>query len=251
MQTLRFKPLAAFAAAACLLTLGGCANLNDGLNGVAGQLNKAYSQAMAGTGLSGTNNETGANGPSGPIYSPISGGNRLQDLFAHQDRQKANYGQIPWPRVALTYMTYGENLPCWTVRATIWNDAKHSHNETFKVCTDHPIEVTNMTGDRGQLQEFPLISKLEKAQAIGVPNTGDNRTTGPLPPRNPFAVQVGSNQGLGQPNLLRARMEQVNARIAYVSGYLGVDQGSVISGMEEFRDYRMWIAGFDPSGRQK
>ncbi|RQT03165.1 hypothetical protein DF051_38440 [Burkholderia contaminans] len=225
--------------------LAGCANGMPDVNGLVSKANSAVEGAISSvTGGSGGN-------AAGPVYTPISGGNTLSGLFAGQNQQKANYGQIAYPRVALEYLSFGADQPCWKVRATIWRGPKQSHDEVFQVC-DAPIVVRDAVGQSGQLNPQGIIDKIDGTRApMNVSNTGDQRTRGPLPPLRPMSVQLANTGPMFQANPLQVRLDAINARIAYVSGYVPLGDTSAMSVVSSaFYDYRMWIYRFDPAGNR-
>lgn len=225
--------------------LAGCANGMPDVNGLVSKANSAVEGAISSvTGGSGGN-------AAGPVYTPISGGNTLSGLFAGQNQHKANYGQIAYPRVALEYLSFGADQPCWKVRATIWRGPKQSHDEVFQVC-DAPIVVRDAVGQSGQLNPLGIIDKIDGTRApMNVSNTGDQRTRGPLPPLRPMSVQLANTGPMFQANPLQVRLDAINARIAYVSGYVPLGDTSAMSVVSSaFYDYRMWIYRFDPAGNR-
>jgi len=166
------------------------------------------------------------------------------------DHQSAQQGGLDWPRVALTYKEWGASLPCWTVEARIWTSATASTTEIFRACADAPLTI------KDDLSEEAELNSNARAKATtdlmvglrvrpGKPNTGDDRTTGPTPPREPFNVRT-TRDGVAW----QARKVALSA--AWASGFLRADDlypGP--SGMlTPFRDTRMWIAGFDPTGNR-
>lgn len=177
--------------------LAGCANGMPDVNGLVSKANSAVEGAISSvTGGSGGN-------AAGPVYTPISGGNTLSGLFAGQNQHKANYGQIAYPRVALEYLSFGADQPCWKVRATIWRGPKQSHDEVFQVC-DAPIVVRDAVGQSGQLNPQGIIDKIDGTRApMNVSNTGDQRTRGPLPPLRPMSVQLANTGPMFQANPLQ------------------------------------------------
>ncbi|TAM04917.1 MAG: hypothetical protein EPN70_10150 [Paraburkholderia sp.] len=238
---------AAIAAAFCGL-LGGCANGGPDINGFVQKANSAVESAIGSvTGGSGA----GATAASGPVYTPISGGSSLSGLFAGQNQQRANYGQIPYPRVALDYLTYGANLPCWKIRATIWSSPKRSHDEVFQIC-DAPIVVKDAVGQAGTLNTQAIVDKLDQTRApLNVVNTGEQRTRGPLPPLRAMSVPLASTGPMFQANPLQVRLDAINARIAYIAGYVPLGDSSLMSVVSSaFYDYRIWIWKFEEGGQQ-
>ncbi len=187
---------------------------------------------------------------SGPLYTPISGAGRINGLFKNEDHQSAQQGRLDWPRVALTYKEWGASLPCWTVEARIWTNATASTTETFRACADAPLTIQDDLGEEAELSSNARAKAATDLMVglrvrAGKPNTGDDRTTGPTPPREPFNVRT-TREGVAW----QARKVALSA--AWVSGFLRADDlypGP--SGMlTPFRDTRMWIAGFDPTGNR-
>ncbi|MCF3525240.1 hypothetical protein GUV58_09535 [Stenotrophomonas maltophilia] len=195
---------------------------------------------------------TTANQGSGnqPIYTPISGAGRINGLFKSENHQSAQQGRLDWPRVALTYKEWGTSLPCWTVEARIWTSATASTTETFRACADAPLTIRDDLGEEAELNSNARAKATTDLMVglrvrAGKPNTGDDRTTGPTPPREPFNVRT-TRDGVAW----QARKVALSA--AWVSGFLRADDlypGS--SGiLTPFRDTRVWIAGFDPAGNR-
>lgn len=193
---------------------------------------------------------TGSASATGPLYTPISGAGRINGLFKSENHQSAQQGRLDWPRVALTYTEWGASLPCWTVEARIWTSATASTTETFRACADAPLTIRDDLGEEAELNSNARAKATTDLMVglrvrAGKPNTGDDRTTGPTPPREPFNVRT-TRDGVAW----QARKVALSA--AWVSGFLRADDlypGP--SGMlTPFRDTRMWIAGFDPSGNR-
>ncbi|HFF5964809.1 TPA: hypothetical protein ACGCF6_000119 [Stenotrophomonas maltophilia] len=193
---------------------------------------------------------TGTASATGPLYTPVSGAGRINGLFKSENHQSAQQGRLDWPRVALTFREWGASLPCWTVDARIWTSATASSTETFRACADAPLTIRDDLGEEAELSSnarAKATTDLMVGLRIrpGKPNTGDDRTTGPTPPREPFNVRT-TREGVAW----QARKVALSA--AWVSGFLRADDlypGP--SGMlTPFRDTRMWIAGFDPAGNR-
>ncbi|WP_099526941.1 hypothetical protein [Stenotrophomonas maltophilia] len=187
---------------------------------------------------------------SGPLYTPISGAGRINGLFKNEDHQSAQQGRLDWPRVALTYKEWGASLPCWAVEARIWTSATASTTETFRACADAPLTIRDDLGEEAELNSNARAKATTDVMVglrvrAGKPNTGDDRTTGPTPPREPFNVRT-TREGVAW----QARKVALSA--AWVSGFLRVDD--LYPGpsgiLTPFRDSRMWIAGFDPAGNR-
>lgn len=229
--------------------LAGCANGGSDLNGFVQKANNAVESAIGSV----TGGSGGGASTAGPVYTPISGGHSLSGLFAGQNQQKANYGQIAYPRVALAYLSYGADQPCWKVQATIWKNPKQSHDEVFQIC-DAPVVMNDATGQAGTISDQALGTiayKLDQTRApMNVSSTGEQRTRGPLPPARPMNVALMSASPVGA-NPLQVRLDAINARIAYVSGYVPFGDTSIMSGLSAaFYDYRVWIYKFDPAGNR-
>lgn len=186
----------------------------------------------------------------GPLYTPISGAGRINGLFKNEDHQSAQQGRLDWPRVALTYKEWGASLPCWTVEARIWTSATASTTETFRACADAPLTIQDDLGEEAELNSNARAKATTDLMVglrvrAGKPNTGDDRTTGPTPPREPFNVRT-TRDGVAW----QARKVALSA--AWVSGFLRADD--LYPGpsgiLTPFRDTRVWIAGFDPAGNR-
>ncbi|UXB37576.1 hypothetical protein [Stenotrophomonas maltophilia] len=191
---------------------------------------------------------TSSSSNSSPLYTPISGAGRINGLFKNENHQSAQQGRLDWPRVALTYREWGANHPCWTVEARIWTTPTASTIETFRACADAPLTIQDDLGEEAELNSNARAKATTDLMVglrvrPGKPNTGDDRTTGPTPPREPFNVHT-TRQGVAW----QARKVALSA--AWVSGYLRAeDLYPGPSGiLTPFRDTRMWIAGFDPTG---
>ncbi|WLA28499.1 hypothetical protein [Xanthomonas citri] len=178
----------------------------------------------------------------GGLYTPISGGQTFATLFRNEDHDQAIQGRLQWPRAALTFVEYGRNLPCWTVKATIWTSPTASREETFKTCADAKLTKTNDLGETSTFgRSIGFVGLLNAQPRFGaVPTTGDSRTRGPNPPRLLFQVDVDK--------AMRDKMRDIVINAAWVSGFYG--QGNDLSHTSIFYDYRMWIAGFEPNGNR-
>lgn len=184
------------------------------------------------------------------LYNPLTGAGRINGLFMAEDHQQAQLGRLEWPRVALTFKEWGSSLQCWTVEARIWTNATASTTETFQACADAPLTITDDLGDTAELNHAARI-KATTDLMVGLrvrpnkPNTGDQRTTGPNPPREPFKVRVSRGDVA-----LQAR--KVALSTAWVAGFLRAEDLNPGPGgiLVPFRDTRMWIAGFDADGNR-
>lgn len=204
----------------------------------------------AGQEMVGTKPRSGSHSQAGALYTPISGAGRINGLFKGQDHQAAQMGRLDWPRVALTFRDWGASLPCWTVEARVWTSATASTSETFQACADAPLTIRDDLGEEVELNDNARTKATTDLMvglrvSPGKPNTGDQRTTGPNPPREPLNV-VTSRDGVAE----QARKIALSA--AWVSGYLRAeDLYPGPSGiLTPFRDTRMWIGGFDPAGNR-
>ena len=194
--------------------------------------------------------QAGSRRATGPLYTPISGAGKLAGLYQGENHQQAQMGKLEWPRVALTFTEWGASLPCWTVEARIWTSATASTTETFQACADAPLTLTDDLGDTSELNDNARTKGTADLMVglrvrPGKPNTGEQRTTGPNPPIEPFNVRT-SRDGVAE----QARKIALSA--AWVSGYLRAeDLYPGPSGiLTPFRDVRMWIAGFKPDGNR-
>jgi hypothetical protein len=191
----------------------------------------------------------GSSSGSGPIYTPLSGAGKLPELFKGNNHQAAQAGRLDWPRVALTFTEWGEKLPCWTVEARIWTSPTASSIEAFRACADAPLTDTDDLGEVAELNTSALWKGRDALNGIRVPpskpNTGDQRSTGPNPPAQPFVVNV-SRPGVAD------RAVDVALRVAWVSGFVQTaDLHPGASGLlTPFKDSRLWIAGFKPDGNR-
>jgi len=184
------------------------------------------------------------------LYNPIDGAGRIKGLFSDENHQQAQMGRLEWPRVALTFKEWGASLQCWTVEARIWTTTTASTTETFQACADAPLTITDDLGDTAELNHAARI-KATTDLMVGLrvrpnrPNTGDQRTTGPTPPREPFNVRISRGDVA-----LQAR--KVALSTAWVSGFLRAEDLNPGPGgiLTPFRDTRMWIAGFDAEGNR-
>ena len=204
----------------------------------------------AGERMVGVKPSSGTRTQASPLYTPISGAGRINGLYKNEDHQQAQMGRLEWPRVALTFREWGASLPCWTVEARIWASATASTTETFQACADAPLTIKDDLGEEAELNDNARAKATTDLMVglrvrPGKPNSGDQRTTGPTPPREPFNVQT-SRDGVAE----QARKIALSA--AWVSGYLRAeDLYPGPSGiLTPFRDTRMWIAGFDPAGNR-
>ena len=204
----------------------------------------------AGERMVGAKPRSGTRTQAGPLYTPISGAGRINGLYKNEDHQAAQMGRLDWPRVALTYKDWGASLPCWTVEARIWTSSTASTTETFQACADAPLTIKDDLGEEVELNDNARTKATTDLMVglrvrPGKPNTGDQRTTGPNPPREPFNVAT-SRDGVAE------QARKVALSVAWVSGYLRAeDLYPGPSGiLTPFRDTRVWIAGFDPTGNR-
>lgn len=210
---------------------------------------KDAGKQMVGLPANATANTSSAAG-SVALYNPLTGAGRINGLFKAEDHQQAQLGRLEWPRVALTCKEWGASLQCWTVEARIWTNATSSTTESFQACADAPLTITDDLGDTAELSHAARI-KATTDLMVGLrvrpnkPNSGDQRTTGPSPPREPFNVRVARGDVA-----LQARKVALSA--AWVSGFLRAEDLNPGPGgiLTPFRDTRMWIAGFDPDGNR-
>lgn len=193
-----------------------------------------------------------------PLHTPISGANVLPGLFANDDYTAASKGRLEWPRVAVTWKEFGEQMPCWLGEARVWSSATSSKTESFRLCTS-AIEVKDDLGQSGFLKWqsiSALGTRLRNTELNFTENTGAKRTQGPLPPLKPFGVNIAVKMQPGglhtADNFLRVRYEAIIVRLAWVSGFLRPEDITDTVGMELNRsaDKRLWVAGFDAAGNK-
>lgn len=190
----------------------------------------------------------------GPVYRP-SGRTDFKGLFEGYSVAK-NVPRGRFPRVALTFETYGGSVACWNVRATIWQSARDHHDERFELC-DAPLVSHDDLGATTVMADpsLALRSVITGKHTLSLPGltVTDQRTTGPNPPRVSFDVSFGAST----PNRsnLRAQYNAIISRAMVVSGYVSkADAG----GSDSMRDASragstgqlMWVAGFAPGGNQ-
>lgn len=192
----------------------------------------------------------------GAVYRPISPAHGefpgIFDGFSvHESVRRGHY-----PRVALTFETYGATIPCWKVRATIWQSARNHHDERFELC-DAPLTAKDDLGQPSVIGD-PTLALTGVIQSRHILATSgltviDKRTIGPNPPRTPFNISVGSST----PNagLFLFQYKAILARAMVISGYAAK---SDISGGNAMLSaptagsagQLLWVAGFAPGGDQ-
>jgi hypothetical protein len=174
----------------------------------------------------------------GDAFRPLTpGANELLNMFPAAQSGEASLGHLAWPRVALTFEEYGEHKNCWVTRARIWTDSTSHHDERFEICRNSPVRITDDLGQTGYSMPNDLSARiLEAAQTYPpVPTTGTVGTEGPNPPTALFMRNIPSG-------LIEAQHPVLN-RIFIVTGFRsGIAGGG--------RDYRMWIAGYNPAGNK-
>ena len=172
----------------------------------------------------------------GAVYRPVSpaSGGMFPDIFKGYT-SVGNLGKFP--RVALTFETFGASEACWRTRATIWTSATRHTEETFDLC-NAPLVGKDDLGHTS-VQADPTTSLLlpmsRETFSPGIPVTPD-RTTGPNPPRLPFLLSMNS-----VPNApaLRGQYQALVARAMVISGFANNPQTPLF-----------WIAGFSPDGNR-
>ncbi|MGB3873405.1 MAG: hypothetical protein WA956_12145 [Stenotrophomonas sp.] len=204
----------------------------------------------AGQEMVGAKPRSGTRTQARPLYTPISGAGRIDGLYKNEDHQQAQMGRLDWPRVALTFKEWGASVPCWTVESRIWTSATASTSETFQACADAALTIKDDLGEEAELNDNAQTKATTDLMVglrvrPGKPNTGDQRTSGPNLPREPFNVTT-SRDGVAE------QARKVALSVAWVSGYLRAeDLYPGPSGiLTPFRDTRMWIGGFDPAGNR-
>lgn len=192
----------------------------------------------------------------GPVYRPISPAHGefpgIFDGFSVSESVRRGH----YPRVALTFETYGATLACWKVRATIWQSARNHHDERFELC-DAPLTSRDDLGQPMVIPDptLPLSSVIQSRHILPAPGltVSDQRTTGPTPPRSPFNINIGSTT----PNagLLLFQYKAIVSRAMVISGYTS---RSDVSGGNSMLSaptagsagQLLWVAGFAPGGDQ-
>lgn len=180
----------------------------------------------------------GTTSTSGPVYRPINptSATTFEGIF----RGYAGAANVEhFPRVALTFVTYGAAEACWRTKATIWMSAAAHTEETFDLCNG----ALMMKDDLGRTSEQadPTLSLMRVIDARQYMATNrfvtvvDERTTGPSPARVPFRLNIATTDGGAFMRQYRA----IIARAMVVSGYNAGDQGQL-----------MWVGGFDPAGNR-
>jgi hypothetical protein len=192
----------------------------------------------------------------GPVYRPLSPTHGqfpgIFDGFSVSESVRRGH----YPRVALTFETYGATLACWKVHATIWQSARNHHDERFELC-DAPLTARDDLGQPMVIGDptLPLSSVIQSRHILPAPGLSvtDERTTGPTPPRSPFNVNIGSTK----PNagLLLFQYKAIVARAMVISGY--ASKSDVSGGNSMFSaptagsaGQLLWVAGFAPGGDQ-
>lgn len=192
----------------------------------------------------------------GPVYRPISPAHgQFAGIFdGYSVSESVRRGH--YPRVALTFETYGATLPCWKVRATIWQSARNHHDERFELC-DAPLTSKDDLGQPTVIGDptLPLSGVIQSRHILPAPGLSvtDERTTGPTPPRSPFNVNIGSTT----PNagLLLFQYKAIVARAMVISGYASksdVSGGNTMLSAPTAGSagQLLWVAGFAPGGNQ-
>jgi hypothetical protein len=190
------------------------------------------------------------------VYKPIDPptGGKFKGLFFPGDYQYAYDGRLKWPRVALTFVTAGKNLRCWTIDARIWTNETTSKKERFEIC-DAPVMLKDDFGRASQIDprfERNVANGLKGIEITKhvLPNTTDSlRTEGPLPPYRPWFL-VDTESSSRENALKHTFQEQFNKimfRLAWVSGMSRREDAGIGVGMKARmkNDWRMWWVKFD------
>lgn len=192
----------------------------------------------------------------GPAYRPISPAHGdFPGIFDGYSISKS-VRRGHYPRVALTFETYGATVACWKVRATIWQSAKSHHDEHFELC-DAPLTSRDDLGQPMVIPDptFPLKGVIESRHTMAANGMTvvDERTTGPNPPRTPFDLNVSATT----PNasLFAFQYKAIMARAMVISGYaarsdVSSSNSMISSTMAGSAGQLMWLAGFAPGGNQ-
>lgn len=181
---------------------------------------------------------SGTTSTDGPVYRPVAptSGTTFEGIF-HGYAGAANVEHFP--RVALTFITYGAAEACWRTKATIWSSASAHTEETFDLCNG----VLMMKDDLGRTtqQSDPTLSLTSVIDARQYMATNrfvtvvDERTTGPNPARIPFHLNIAQADG----GTFMRQYRAIVARAMVISGYNAGDRGQL-----------MWVGGFDPAGNR-
>lgn len=224
-----------------LLALAAASTTHAQSTGVAGFFQRAGTAikqgagtVLHGNGSTGTQTDaTGVAVTSGDIYKPISpaSGGEFVDLF-----KGSRHGQL-WPRAAITFLSYGASLPCWTIRATIWHSSTSHHDETFEIC-HAPMVTTDAVGNKTEITgAFNQTWMRRNSPGITHVQSASDRSIGPNPPDQFFMVPLTDH-------LLEVQYKNMVMRLAWVSGSINHENPSTDDG--EFN--LMWTAAFDPAG---
>lgn len=209
----------------------------------------------AGAGIAGTM-AAGQAITDGPVYRPISPAHgQFAGIFdGYSVSEGVRRGH--YPRVALTFETYGATVACWKVRATIWQSAKSHHDERFDLC-DAPLTGKDDLGQPTVIPDptLPLSGVIQSRHTMAANGMTviDERTTGPNPPRTPFDLNVSATT----PNasLFAFQYKAIMARAMVISGYaarsdVSSSNSMISSTMAGSAGQLMWLAGFAPGGNQ-
>jgi len=189
---------------------------------------------------------------SNALYDPLGKETHLKDLFTTATRPSwdafvptsvLRTKDIGYPRLAIRFLKFGPDLPCWTIRAYVWKSKESAIEEDGEVCRG-PIWLKDALGQPATMTSIDAstISGQVKRGASSLSekfsNTGEVRTAGPNPPAVPFGYV------LSDPELERA-LQDVIARLSIHTGYRKTyDENLPL-------DQRFWGADFDPAGLVK
>jgi hypothetical protein len=192
----------------------------------------------------------------GPVYRPLSPAHgQFPGIFDGYSVSKS-VRRGHYPRVAITFETYGATVACWKVRATIWQSARSHHDERFELC-DAPLTAKDDLGQPSVIGD-PTLALTGVIQSRHILATSgltviDERTIGPNPPRTPFDLNVSATT----PNasLFAFQYKAIMARAMVISGYAARSDVSgsnsmISSTMAGSAGQLMWLAGFAPGGNQ-
>jgi len=178
----------------------------------------------------------GTTATDGPVFRPISPASGATFPGIFKGFTASNNTGL-YPRVALTFETFGASEACWRTRATIWTSATNHREETFDLC-NAPLVMTDDLGHTTTQQDPTLTLSIKMANptfAPGVPISPE-RNTGPNPPRLPFEVSLNSAPRAA---LLKSQYKAIVARAMVITGYAGNTSMP-----------QMWVGGFNPSGNR-
>jgi hypothetical protein len=186
------------------------------------------------------NKVTGGESVNPKLFEVIGDGpSQFKDIFKNTKRPDiySNPKDTGWPRVAITYVEWGKDMICWKVRADIWKSQKIHIIENMKIC-DVPYIMKDALGTDTEFTEkgwLRITALMKNATASAWHNTNLTRTTGPVPPKYPWKVDIVLRD-------LITREEAIATRIALISGWYDHDDKITTS---SYIDARLWFVKFE------